>query len=133
VTLNITTAVTAVDAARALRRSRRHRQYFACAAASDFWDRRAAADFWSARCRRSIDQHMFLTITSRKPLLFVYLQIPCKRGSAAVVRTTCCSYGKGQILHFSRAETTVPINTKFLMIDYLGDIKRIAKCGCYRF
>jgi len=27
--------------------------------------------------------------------------------------TTCCSYGKGHILHLSRAETTVPINTKF--------------------
>ena len=30
-----------------------------------------------------------------------------------VVRTGLCSYGRGQTLHLSRAETTVPINTKF--------------------
>jgi len=53
----------------------------------------------------------------------------CKRGSAAVVRTSNCSYGKGQILHLSRAETTVPINTKFWMIDYVGEIMRIARFG----
>jgi len=41
------------------------------------------------------------------------LVITCKRGSAAVVRTSCCSYGKHQILHLSRAETTEAINTKF--------------------
>jgi len=39
--------------------------------------------------------------------------ITCKRGSAAVVRTSCCSYRKHQILRLSRAETTEPINTKF--------------------
>jgi len=38
--------------------------------------------------------------------------ITCKRGSAAVVRTTCYTYGKGYILHLSRAETTLPFNTK---------------------
>jgi len=38
-----------------------------------------------------------------------------------------------QILHLSRAETTEPINTKFGTIDYLGEIKRIAKFGCDRF
>jgi len=42
----------------------------------------------------------------------------CKRGSAAMVRNTCCSYGKGQIMNLSRAETTLPINTKFWTIDY---------------
>jgi len=40
----------------------------------------------------------------------------CKRGSAAVVRTTCCYYGKGQILYLSRAETPIPVNTKFLFL-----------------
>jgi len=40
--------------------------------------------------------------------------ITCKRGSAAVVRATCYSYGKGQILHHSRAE---PIKTKFWKWD----------------
>jgi len=59
--------------------------------------------------------------------------ITCKRGSAAVVRTTCCSYGEPQILNLSRAETTEPINTKFWTIDYLGEIKRIAKFGCNGF
>jgi len=59
--------------------------------------------------------------------------IRCERGSAAVLRTTCCSYGKVQILHLSRAETTQPINTKFWTIDYLGEIKRIAKFGYDRF
>jgi len=53
--------------------------------------------------------------------------ITCKRGSAAVVRTSCCSYGKGLILNLSRAETTEPINTKVWTIDYLGEI--IAKFG----
>jgi len=38
-------------------------------------DADAAADCWSARRRRSIDQHIFLTITSCKSLLFVNLQI----------------------------------------------------------
>jgi len=46
-----------------------------------------------------------------------------------VVRTSCCSYGKHHILHLSKAETTEPINTKFGTIDYLGDIKGIAKFG----
>jgi len=55
--------------------------------------------------------------------------IPCKRGSAAVVRTSCCSYGKRQILHLSRVETTEPINTKFWTINYLSEIKRIANFG----
>jgi len=55
--------------------------------------------------------------------------ITCKRGSAAVVRTGWSSYGKGQILKLSRAETTEPINTKFWTIDYLGELKRIAKFG----
>jgi len=52
---------------------------------------------------------------------------------ATVVRTTCCSYGTGNILHLSRAETTVPINTKFWTIDNLGEISRIAKFGYDRF
>jgi len=56
-------------------------------------------------------------------------QITCKRGSAAVVTTSCCSYGTGRILHLSRAETTEPINTKFWTIDYLGEMKEIAKFG----
>jgi len=59
--------------------------------------------------------------------------ITCKRGSAAVVRTSCCSYGKHQILHLSRDETTEPINTKFWAIDYLGDKKGITKFGSDRF
>jgi len=48
-----------------------------------------------------------------------------KRGSAAVVRTTCCPYGKGQILHISRAETTLPIITKFWTISYVGEIRKL--------
>jgi len=36
-------------------------------------------------------------------------------------------------LHLSRAETTEPINTKFLKIHYLGEIKRNAKFGYDRF
>jgi len=59
--------------------------------------------------------------------------ITCKRGSAAVVRTTCCSYGEPQILNLFRAETTVPINTTFSTIDYLGEITTIAKFGYDRF
>jgi len=57
--------------------------------------------------------------------LYIYsTQIICKRGSAAVVSTRCCFYGKGQIFHLSRAETTLPINTKFRTIDYVGEMKR---------
>jgi len=55
--------------------------------------------------------------------------ITCKRGSTAVLRTTCCSYGKGQILHLSKPETTLPINTRFWTIDNVGEMKRIAKFG----
>jgi len=62
-------------------------------------------------------------------LEFFELCITCKRSSTAVVRTSCCSNGEGRILHFSRAETTEPINTKFWKIDYLVEIKRIAKFG----
>jgi len=61
--------------------------------------------------------------------LLVYENITCKRGSAEVVRTSYRSYGKGQILHLSRALTTVPINTKLWTIDYLGEKKRIAICS----
>jgi len=59
--------------------------------------------------------------------------ITCQRGSAAVVRTSCCSCGIHQMLHLSRAENTEPINTKFWTNDYLGDIKGIAKFGWDRF
>ena len=38
-----------------------------------------------------------------------------------------CSYGKGHTLQLSRAETTVPINTKFCTNDYVGQTKRVAK------
>jgi len=58
--------------------------------------------------------------------------ITCKRRSGAVVRTTCCPYGEGPILYLSRAETTEQINTKCWMIDYFGEIQRIAKFGCNR-
>jgi len=63
----------------------------------------------------------------------VDINITHKRGSAAVVRNSCCSYGKGHILHLSRAETTEPINTKFWTIDYRVKIKRITKFGYDRF
>jgi len=37
------------------------------------------------------------------------------------------------ILHLSRAQTTVPINTKFWKIDNVGEMKKTAKFGCDRF
>jgi len=57
------------------------------------------------------------------------VEITCKPGSAAVARTSYCSYGKEQLLQLSRAETTIPINTKFWTIDYVGEMKRIVKVG----
>jgi len=72
---------------------------------------------------------------SKKYILnfLTFHRITYKGGSAAVVRATCCSYGKVQILQLSIAETTEPINTKFWTIDYLGEVKRIAKFGYDRF
>jgi len=89
----------------------------------------------SSRLEQSASRHYVGTVdlpskTENSP---IQTFITCKRVSAALVRTCCCSYGKGQILHLSRAVTTVPINTKFLTIDYLGEIKRIAKFGCNQF
>jgi len=48
---------------------------------------------------------------------------------AAVVRTSYCSYGKGHILHLSRAETTIPINTKVLTINFIVEMRWNTKCG----
>jgi len=58
--------------------------------------------------------------------------ITCKPGRpAAAVRTIVIySYEKGHILHLSRAENTIPINTKFWTIDHVGEKNRIAKFGC---
>jgi hypothetical protein len=36
-----------------------------------------------------------------------------------------CSYGRGQILRPSRAETTLPISTKFCANDNVGQIKKL--------
>jgi len=36
-----------------------------------------------------------------------------------MVRTTCCSNERGQTLHLARAETTIPINTKVWVTDYV--------------
>jgi len=36
--------------------------------------------------------------------VFHYISITCKHGSAVVVRTSCCSHVKRQIMHLSRAE-----------------------------
>ena len=44
-----------------------------------------------------------------------------------VVWMVFSSYGRGQTLHLSRAETTVSINIKFWTNDYVDQIKRIAK------
>ena len=50
-----------------------------------------------------------------------------------VVRTGFSSFGRGQTLHLSRAETTIPINTKFWTNDYVGQRKRLAKFRSDRF
>ena len=50
-----------------------------------------------------------------------------------VVRTGFSSYGRGNTLHLSRAETTVSITTKFWTNDYVGQIKRTAKFRGDRF
>ena len=50
-----------------------------------------------------------------------------------VVRTGLGSHGRGQNSHLSRAETTVPINTKFWKNNYVGWMKRIAKFRSNRF
>jgi len=50
-----------------------------------------------------------------------------------VVRTSCCSNGRGQTLHLFSVETMIPINTKFLMIDYVGEMKKIAQFRLDRF
>jgi len=50
-----------------------------------------------------------------------------------VIYFNLCSHGKGQMLHLFRAETTLPINTKFVTIDYVGGIKRLDNFDCDRY
>jgi len=81
----------------------------------------------------SFNRSHFRELQLKKYGRLIVIVNTCKRGSAAVVRTICCSYGKHQILHLFRAETTEPINTNFWTIDYLGNIKEIAKFGSDQF
>ena len=76
-------------------------------------------------------QSCFSVITDDEitQIIIAVFKITCKH----LVRTGFSSYGRGQTLHLSRAETTVTINTKFWTNDYIRQIKRIAKFRGDRF
>ena len=61
------------------------------------------------------------------------MTLPASPTGLHVVRTGFSSYGRGQTLYLSRAETDVPIDSKFWTNDYVGQIKRIAKFRGDRF